>query len=379
MKKVNSLLFLCIITFGFISCESDEDDVNLLDVPENYEFIRDGESSVDFSGQTTRLNMLSEIKSYVSEGDKGNAVDAQKLRDMFANENNAFSSADLNAADKDLKSKTFLSDVEYFENLFDELETAADEYVTNQTEAAAGVSGRIERGNSGKFILVNEKGWEFTQFIEKGMLGSTFFHQIFNVYLSESRIGNDVDNETVEEGDNYTAMEHHWDEAFGYWGVPVDFPAELPAESKRFWATYTYGRSTLTGSLDILKDAFLAGRTAIVNKDYDIKDQSRDIIIDEFEIVSAATAVHYINSALEDLNNGDQGNLFHHVSEAYMFVRALKFSPVKKISDSDIDTILNSDFGTSGDFWQLSQSGLVDAKDRIIASYPSLADIADQL
>ncbi|MBK6524212.1 MAG: DUF4856 domain-containing protein [Crocinitomicaceae bacterium] len=23
--------------------------------------------------------------------------------------------------------------------------------------------------------------------------------------------------------DNITAMEHHWDEAFGYFGVPVDF------------------------------------------------------------------------------------------------------------------------------------------------------------
>lgn len=378
MKKFYSLLIV-FVTICFFSCESDDEDVNMQDVPESYEFTRNGESTVDFSGQTTRLNMLSEIKSYVSEGDKGNEVEAQRLRNMFANENDPFSSSDLNAASKDLKTKTFLSDVAYYENLFDELETAAQDYVDNQSTASVGVSGRIERGNSGKFILVNEKGWEFTQFIEKGMLGSVFFHQIFNVYLSEDRIGNDIDNETIEEGKNYTAMEHHWDEAFGYWGVPTDFPAELPAEDKRFWANYTYGRTALTGSLDVLKDAFLVGRTAIVNNEYDSKDQSRDRIIDEFEIVSAATAIHYINSSLEDLNNGDQGNLFHHVSEAYMFVRALKFSPVKKISQSDIDQILTSDFGADGDFWLINQSGLVAAKERIITSYPSLADIADEL
>lgn len=374
-----TIAYTGMVALLLMACESDNDKVQLTEVPSTYEFTRNGQSSVSFSGQTTRLDMLSEIKSIVSEGDKGNQVDAQQLRNMFANENDAFVAAALNSTTKDLKSKTILSDVAFYEGLFDDLETASTDFTNNQTMASAGVSGRIERGTSGKFILVNEKGWEFTQFIEKGMLGSTFFYQIFNVYLSDNKIGNDVDNQTIEDGTNYTAMEHHWDEAFGYWGVPVDLPVELPEEYKRFWASYTYGRTGQTGSLDILKNAFLEGRTAIVNKEYDKKDQARDIIIDELEIVSAATAIHYINSALDDLNNGDLGNLFHHVSEAYMFVRALKFSPVKKISQEDIDQILSSDLGADGDFWLLNQTGLIAAKERIIVSYSSLSEIADQL
>ncbi len=379
MKK--TLLLLPVLAL-FVAC-SDDNEVTPTDspieIPSTYAFTRDGESSVSYQGQTDRLNMLGEIKTEVKKGDSGEEVSAQTLRDMFANENSAFSDADLNASTKDLESKTLTSDVSFYEELFDAVEVASLDVVANSTMAEAGVSGRIERGTSGNFILVNEKGQEFTQFIEKGLMGSVFYHQIYNVYLSDDRTGDDVDNETIEEGDNYTAMEHHWDEAFGYWGVPVDFPAELPSEAKRFWANYSYGREELVGTATALKDAYLAGRTAIVNNDLTTKNEQRTILYAQHELVAAATTIHYINDTVEDLNSGDQGNALHHLSEAYMFARALKFSPSKAITDAQLDQILEGDFGTDGDFWTVTIEGLNAAKTTLTQVYPSLASMADDL
>ena len=53
-------LFIIAFPLFIISCGSD-DDGNLpieITVPANYEFLRDGMSTVSFSGQTTRLNQV---------------------------------------------------------------------------------------------------------------------------------------------------------------------------------------------------------------------------------------------------------------------------------------------------------------------------------
>tara|TARA_Y100001980_G_C14556876_1_gene352140 strand:+ start:78655 stop:79776 length:1122 start_codon:yes stop_codon:yes gene_type:complete len=357
------------------ACNEKEDPTPGISVPSTYSFTRDNESSVSFSGQTDRLNMLSEIKSYLGNGDAGQALDAAKLNNMFSNENNAFSDPDLNASSKQLEDKTFLADVTFYKELFEAAEAASEAVVANGAVASAGVSGRLQRSN-GNYILVNEKGWEFTQLIEKGLMGSVFLHQIYNTYLTDDRIGPSVDNVNLVDGANYTAKEHHFDEAFGYWGVPVDFPAEIPSEYNRFWANYSYGRESLVGSVTQLKNAFLNGRTAIVNNDQDILDAQVDIIYEEFEMLAAATAIHYINSALTDDNEGD---FLHHVSEAYAFVRALKFSPKRSISDAQLSTVLNSNFGTDGDFWTIGDGDLADAKSTLASVYTRLADIKNQL
>lgn len=374
MKLLKTAILLSVVIFT--ACDNEEDINKGIEVPSTYTFERNGESTVSFSGQTDRLNMLSEIKTYIKKGDAGEAVDASVLNDMFANQNDPFTDADLNASTKQLEDKTFLADVTFFKELFEAAEAASADVVANDTEASAGVSGRLQRGNSGNFILVNEKGWEFTQLIEKGLMGAVFYHQIYNSYLTDSKIGSAVDNENLEEGKSYTAREHHFDEAFGYWGVPVDFPAELSSEDKRFWANYSYGRESMIGSVTRLKDAFLKGRTAIVNDDQETLDAQVDILYKEFELVAAATAIHYINSALGDDNQGDY---LHHVSEVYPFVMALKYSPVKAITDAQLNTILNSNLGQDGDFWTIADGDLEAAKATLASVYPELDELKDQL
>lgn len=372
------LLLSLLIVGTLFSCGDDDDAQPALEVPETYEFTRDGQSTVSYQGQTDRLDMLSEMKAYLSTGDAGEELSSQKLLDMYANKNNAFTNANLNASTKQLEDKTFGPDVDWFKGLFAAAETASKSGAT----ASQGVAGSIERGTgTGKFILVNEKGQEFTQLVEKGLMGAVFYNQIYNTYLTDAKTGDDVDNTNLVTDKNYTEMEHHWDEAFGYWGVPVDFPngdPVLPAENKRFWANYTNGRDELLGTNALLMNAYLTGRAAIVAKQYNIKNEQKEIIYEGHELVAAATAVHYINEAL-DYFGSDQGNFLHVMSEGYAFVNALKYSPSKKITDDQIDEILNTDFGTDGDFWTVTLAGLQNAKATLVSVYPELEPVKDQL
>lgn len=374
MKK--NLLLCLLIAFTLFSCGDDDDAQPVLEVPATYTFERNGQSSVSYQGQIDRLNMVSEMKAYLATGDAGEVIYSQKLLDMYANENNAFTSADLNASSKQLEDKTFAADVQWFKNLF----VAAEAASVSGADAAQGTAGKIERTTgSGKFILVNEKGQEFTQLVEKGLMGAVFYNQIYNSYLSEAKTGDAVDNETIVDGKNYTAMEHHWDEAFGYWGVPVDFPNGDPVltpEYKRFWANYTNGRDPFLGTNKMLMDAYKTGRAAIVAKKYDVKNAQKEIIYEAHELVAAATAVHYINEALAET---DKGELFHVLSEAYAFVNALKYSPKMKITLAEINEILTSDLGTDGDFWTVTPEGLQKAKATIVAAYPALEADKDNL
>lgn len=378
MRNIRYLLFALAIV-SLTSC-NEENETPQLQVPDTYSFERNGQSSVDYSGQLARRDMLNAMKSEVSKGDQGQEVDAQVLLNMFANENNPFASADLNTSGKELEDKTFLADVQWFKDLFVEAENTSKAYVANPTEAADGVAGRIERGTSGKFILVNDKGWEYTQFVEKGLMGAVFLHQIYNTYLTDNRIGNQVENETLEEGENFTPMEHHWDEAFGYYGAPIDFTRD---DEDKYWAKYAGpALGTSADQLDIygaLKDAFITGRAAIAAGNMEIKNQQRDALYKQLELAAAASSLHYINNAKADLSANDMGSLFHHLSEAYNFTMALKYHPAKKLSQSDIDAILNTDYGTDGDFWTVSVSSLNDAMAKIVAAYPELENVKDIL
>lgn len=381
LKQASLIVFSGILAFSCIEDDMPQNEV--INTPSTYVFERDGASTVNFQGQTDRLNMLSEVKSYLVTGDQGQALSLQKLLDMYSNTNSPFSSQELNqATTKQLENKTNAAQIDFFRGLMANAAEVSEDVAANNTAAAEGIAGRIERGTTGNFVNVNEKGWEFTQLIEKGLMGAVFYDQIFNSYLTDAKIGDAVDNENLVEGKNYTTMEHHWDEAFGYWGVPTDFPKGDPVltpEYKRFWANYTNGRDGLLNVNQPLMDAYILGRAAIVANNHTVKKEQVEVIIDLHELVSAATAIHYINDAMDYLSSGDQGNLFHSLSEAYTFVSALQYSPRKKITQSDITVILTSDFGTDGDFWKISNESLQNAKDKLTTAYPELKDHADVL
>jgi hypothetical protein len=348
--------------------------------PSVYNFIRNNESSVSYSGQNERLDQVEAIKNYLKEGDAGNQLSAATLYAAYSNEGGNGNGFFEFSSTKQLRDKTFLPDLDdrFMETLFEDLEVASNSGAT----ASNGVAGLIVRENSGNTILVNASGREYTQLIEKGLMGTVMYNQIYNTYFSDVRIGNDVENTELVEGKNYTSMEHHWDEAFGYWNPPLDFSSNWPSDREsedRFWSHYSNTVDPFIGTNDQLMQAFLDGRTAIVNNDLDEKNVQRDILFEKLELVSAAVTIHYINDALEALNENKIGEAFHVMSEAWAFVNALKYSPNRKISVEEIIKIQETDLGSDGNFWNVNAAGLNTAKSTLVSIYPELASVQDQL
>lgn len=316
--KALSILFLALATLS--SCTKD--DGNLIDVPATYEFSRNGASTVDFSGQTERLDILAQLVNYLKSANTvgSSSLDANLLKDMFRNQNNPFSGQSYS---KDLISKCFAPDTAMFLQFLEEAAVASQAVGT----ASNGTAGVIVEGSADltKGYRVTSNGLELTQVIAKGLMGAVFYYQAMEVYLSADRMST-VGNEDLVDGENYTMMEHYFDEAFGYFGVPVDFPNTATLEDSRFWGEYCNSRNEQLYpdmNNDVSK-AFRTARASIAAKDYQKRDESIQIIMENWSIISAASAIDYLSQSLSTAGTPEYKR--HHVmSEAIGFMLALKY------------------------------------------------------
>ncbi|MFB1032257.1 MAG: DUF4856 domain-containing protein, partial [Aliarcobacter cryaerophilus] len=89
-------------------------------------------------------------------------------------------------------------------------------------------------------------------------------------------------------------MQHHWDEAYGYFTSEFDFPTN---GTNRFWGKYADVVDGVLGSSNTISLAFRKGRSAINNNDYTVRDAQTVIIVDEMEKICAGSAIHYLNGA----------------------------------------------------------------------------------
>ncbi len=320
------VLALCAgVIVALSSCKKDEEppvDTGL-EVPETYDFTREGSSTVSYSGQIERLDMLTILSNYMKESNTvaATALDAQKMKDMFANANDPFDGATF---EKQLKDKCYQNDVAMFEGYMDDLATAS----AATGAASNGVAGVLVEGNTSsqtEGYRVNANGVELTQVIEKGLMGAVFFYQAMETYLSADRMGT-VGNDDLAEGKNYTNMEHYFDEAFGYFGVPVDFPSLATIDDARFWGKYCNSRNNglYQGINEDLATAFRTARAAIVAKDYDARDEAIQTIQQKWAIVIASTAVDYLRKGKEG-SDEPKYKRHHALSEAIGFLISLGY------------------------------------------------------
>lgn len=332
-------------------------------VPSAYTF-----SNVSYTGQLQRMEMLTELKSYMNTGNTANTVlSAQSMKDMYQNVNNPFSGSGLNASGKDIKSKVFSLDQTLFEMFMDSLAIASQATVSG-TNGQAGVV--VSTSNPAKKYLCDKNGVEWTQVIEKGLMGALLYYQTTAVYLDDAKIGNSVDNSSVTPGQG-TAMEHHWDEAFGYFGVPTSFPTTTTGLV--FWGKYCNDRNAVIGSNSQIMNAFLKGRAAISNQDYTERDAQRVIIRDTWEKVIAATIISYVNSTKSNLTDDAIRN--HNCSEIKGFLMNLKYNPTKKITTSQL-TQLEGYLGTN--FYNITSGNLDNIKNELSTIY-GLDDVKNNL
>lgn len=291
-------------------------------VPTNYLFEdENGNSTVSYSGQTDRLNQLEEMVVLMKSG-TGEVISAQDLKDMFANTNDNGNGNFSFSSTKQLKDKTFAADVTLFETWMDDLAVASVDF---STPASSGQAGTLTSGSS--TYLFDANGQEKVQLIEKGLMGATFMYQALNVYFGDAKM--DVDNTTAVDpgaGKYYTTMEHHWDEAFGYFDAPIDFLTNT--STLRFWAKYCDAQDANLNSNSDMMVNFLKGRAAISNNVLADRDAAIATIRTEWEEISAHQAISYLDDALGYFGN-DNAKFLHVISEAYAFSWNLRYSPVE--------------------------------------------------
>ena len=373
LAKNTFALFAC-ASLLFSSCEKNEEtptttvDDNGYSIPTTYSFSRNGATTVDFSGQTTRLDMLDELSDYLNQGNSGVTLSSTVMLNMFRNENSPFAEASLNTSTKNIASKTFNTDVAVFEQYF--LNAAAASISANDT-ASNGQAGIAYNADLSKKYLVDANGVEWRQVILKHLMGALMYYQATTVYLGEDKIGSTVNNTDIVDGKNYTTMEHHFDEAFGYFGVSVDFPTVTTGA--RYYGNYANKRNAVLGSNAKLMNAFLQGRAAIANSDMAAKESAIATIKTEWELVIAGSAIHYLNEAVA--NFGDDAIRSHVLSECLGFVKSLKYNIDKTISDTDIANV-ETKIGTN--FYNVTIADLNNAKATLVTAFGLTAE-ADQL
>ena len=183
MNKLNfRLLFTCAVLALFASCakkgctdplatnydaDATKDDdgceyAQALVVPSNYVFTdADGNNTVSYSGQTSRMDMLSEMVSYLKTANGSNptpaTLDAATLLAMYDNSYTGWSDTTLIDNGKQLKSKTAGDDVG--------IQAMFEGWMTDAAAGSPDVTGSY---------LQDSSGIEWTQMIEKGLMGACF-------------------------------------------------------------------------------------------------------------------------------------------------------------------------------------------------------------
>lgn len=374
LKKL-LLSTLAISAAAISSCSNDENVSQnpAYTVPATYTFDRNSTTTVDFSGQSSRLLMLEEMGNIIkTAATNGTTVNVSVLSNMYSNTNNAFANAALNTSGKQLKDKTAASK-DYFQlflgggtttekvavQSFFETQLSLANTASLGAASSSGVAGVYLDGTSKRLFAAN--GLEPQQVLLKGMMGACFMDQIVNNYLSKNKLDEGTSkinnsNKIVEDSKNYTTMEHTWDEAYGYiYGV----------DGTKFWSSYIdqvnadVDFNTVKADISL---AFRAGRAAIMANDYAERDAQADIIKAKLALVPAVRAVFYLQEGKGKLTTDKGAKAFHALSEAYGFIMSLRYtnkpgSNNPYFTKAEVDAMLATMTSGTNGLWDIDTLG----------------------
>ncbi|MEL7367298.1 MAG: DUF4856 domain-containing protein [Myxococcota bacterium] len=404
---ISILIGACIIGCGDDDDNNPNPDPVMIQQPLTYTFasrFQDGQSSVAYSGQTKRNLLIESIKKYIGgltdqtfqNPTEGDVVDALTFFYDFKNAGATDQTAigfltgttpplqtewgELGSL-ASLKEKfpefdaNFTGTVIGYDDGSMTPETALlDMFTKLEGLIIARANGTIPQDPSGADIsapYVSAEGVDYQQLIQKYLSGTIQISQGTDDYLDDDIEGKGLlsDNDAAASERPYTALEHVWDEGFGYFGAARNYgdytDEEISAKGGReAWqgandadndgsinllSEYNFGHSVNASKRDLGSvvatdfskdafDAFLAGRTLIVNAGADLTAAQlaelqgyRDTAVGAWEKAVAATAVHYVNEVLQDMNDfgtAEYDFLAHakHWSELKGFALALQFN-----------------------------------------------------
>lgn len=231
-------------------------------------------------------------------------------------------------------------------------------------------------------VYVTPTGLDLQQLIQKFLLGAVTYSQGTDDYMDSDLEAHGINVSNLQDEDKaYSSLEHHWDEAFGFFGASRDYNdyTDEEAAAKGGRPEYASGYHDIDGdgaidlnseivlgnaqnaskrdlgsaesaATDFSKnamDAFIAGRHIINSAEGDLdQDQldglyaQRDIAVQNWEKAISATVVHYINDTLQDMNDFDTAEYSFvdhakHWSELKGFALGLQFNPRSMVSSED--------------------------------------------
>jgi hypothetical protein len=384
MIRIHVLRWVALaVALAFVAgCGDDNGDSNpagasSLVVPGAYVFdsrFNDGESSVSYSGQVVRNLLLQDLKSLIGGLAKDGAgpITVQDLLDLY-DYNDGLNLESRTTAGSTPVAESYYSSISTGKNLVGKISgdpvigynKTADELMREWFEIISENS--QDAGKLGTpAVYTTDEGVDLNQMVNKVLIGAVPYYQATGVYMN---VLFDKDNGGPrKEGNASTAMEHAWDEAFGYFGAArdygrysdiqlagsvSDFTFDSNSDGKiDFNSEYNFGLSRNAGKRDKggtgvdftgeIFTAFLTGRAHIANQSSqsDVAAQ-REAAANGMEKVIAATVVHYVNDTLSDMSelgtaSENKVNLNKHWAEMKGFAVALQYNPFRLITDSQL-------------------------------------------
>ena len=407
-------------------------------VPSTYTFAREGASTVSYTGQSTRqvliedlIGLMKSISAEVLAGENleqydtsdevyallvplyeegGIADPSRAIPNLVADGDTTLQSTYADFNDANLQSKLAGNDSvtdheDWNSGAFTGWSTAnlavnaAGDLGTPTTPEALLLgffwtfAGQVASAAVGSFpidaatpLYLTPKGHDLTQLVEKFLLGAVSFSQGTDDYLDDDVDGKGLLAANEVEGNAaYTTLEHHWDEAYGYWGAARNYSdytdEEIAASGGRQGYENGYQDADGDGQIDLMSefnfaasvnaakrdlgsaaaaptdftaDADLAWRSgrATIAEAHDSGEQvdlvalgmERDIIVSTWEKAYAATAIHYVNDVLGDMNAiGTPEYSFadhcKHWSELKGFALSFQFNPRSPMSADDFAAV----------------------------------------
>jgi hypothetical protein len=344
--------------------------------PSEYEFTRNGISTVFYTGQTDRLKMAGELHSAFSDTSKSEA----DILAMF-NEGTGFSDTSLNSSGKNVGGKTAKSN--YASTTVKPQIQAFISRVVNDVfpfynnDASEGVAGKYTDPD-GRTVRIDGKGFEMNQIFTKSLMGALVTDQIINSYLWRGKLdaGTNIANndnlvfEYESSGattNNVTKMEHYWDEGFGYlYGQDNQYSHEV---GNGVLVSKYLAKGDVPGLDAIIYDAFKLGRAAIIAGDYELKDKQAKIIKTSISKVIGYRASSYLRSGASNVDVR-WADAFHALSEGYGFVLSLQFTMNDDgepyFTNTEVNQML-ADLEKDNGFWSRTAAELNAMADKIDA------------
>jgi len=370
---------------AFISCDDDEKpnlrpsiDYSILvsDAPYSEQFLdEDGKTTVDLTAGNDRHKMFQALNYYSSVNTAANThIDGATLQKMFTNTANPFVDiatstisivgANLNSSDVQLRdvvaSSRPTTEAEAvrtkIESLFTEIDAASNSL---NVTASAGVAGKLGT------YLVDAKGIEIIQIIQKSLIGALELDYIGNVLMDE---GLTADNNSLVGDHNYTQLEQNWDEAYGLLTLN---PVFLLGSTDATRGTVEFGAGAYIWEYNKANyanifPAFLKGRAAIVNNDLDELQVQATFIRTEFEKAIANSALGYLDKWKTGATDAARA---HAIGEGLGFIYSLRFATIHGADATFSDTIITGLVGSTNGFWDLDAAKINTAADAIKAKF----------